>query len=827
MSMSNEEKLKIIIEAQNKAKAAFDQANKQIQSVEKSATSMGDKFHAAGKKMQSAGKMMTLGVTLPILAIGAAAAKSLIRIEQIGAQTDAVLKSTGNTANTTRKEIDALAGKLEELTGAEAESTTMGQNMLLTFTNIRNGVGKGNDIFNQATTAMLDMGTAMNGGVAPAGEQLKATAIQLGKALNDPIKGVTALSKVGVTFTSQQKEQIKTMVEAGNTMGAQKLILAELNKEFGGSAEAFGNTTAGKIAILKHRFGTMTEELMSRFLPTIIKVVEKVSGMFDAFTKLSAGQKKLITILIGVAAALGPVLFLVGKLMTLVGFVTAPMLLWVAAIVALGVAINHIVAKTIGWAKVITLLKDTFSVLIKGDFKSGMFGGMFKEDSKYIGVLFKIREAIISFARVTKRYIENWVLPGIQVLGQILGWLWVEVVQPTFKAIVSAIKWVVNWWSGLSDGVKKTIKIIVAVLAVLAAAFISPIAVAVAFGLALLSLWKKSETFRKVVTAVFNAIATTVKWAWENVIKPIWTAISWWITNVTIPVFQKLWPIVQTVFNAIATVVSWAWNNIIKPIWTGLVFYMTNFIIPAFQRIWSVVQTVWNAISSVLKWAWNTVIKPIWDLLYGYIKNTLIPTFQAIYDKVKGVFEKVVSVIKGAWDNVKRGFDTVKGWVTGLIDKFMGMKEKISTAFSTVGNAIKAPFKTAFNWIANGWNKTLGKLSFTIPSWVPKIGGKKFDMPDMPTLYKGARDFGGLAMVGDIRGQGGELINMPSGTDVFSNRESKQILRGLAEGKSYSDSGGTTNTFTGNIYLMNADAVKEFFKQLNMEGERIAMGIPA
>src|SRR5258708_1908746 len=61
---------------------------------------------------------------------------------------------------------------------------------------------------------------------------------QLVKALNDPIHGVTSLMRVGVTFTAQQKEQIKTLVDTGHTMDAQKVILAELTKEFGGSAAA-------------------------------------------------------------------------------------------------------------------------------------------------------------------------------------------------------------------------------------------------------------------------------------------------------------------------------------------------------------------------------------------------------------------------------------------------------------------------------------------------------------------------------------------------------------------------------------------------------------
>src|SRR5260221_6088269 len=115
------------------------------------------------------------------------------------------------------------------LTGIDDDVIRSGENMLLTFTNIK---GKA---FDQASTAALDMATAMNNGAKPSAEQLSKTAIMLGKALNDPITGMGALHKVGVTLDDQQKKQIKTMMAAGDTAGAQGVILKELAKEFGGS----------------------------------------------------------------------------------------------------------------------------------------------------------------------------------------------------------------------------------------------------------------------------------------------------------------------------------------------------------------------------------------------------------------------------------------------------------------------------------------------------------------------------------------------------------------------------------------------------------------
>lgn len=210
--------------------------------------------------------MFVAGAAFTAFAAGiGAAVGALIRIEKIGAQTDAAIKSTGGAANVSREGVDELAGSIEKLSGVEAESITEGQNLLLTFTNIKNEAGAGNDIFNQATEAMVDYSVAM-------GTDAKGAAIQLGKALNDPVKGLTALGKAGVQFTEAQKDMIKEMVAAGDVMGAQKIILKELETQFGGSAEAFGQTTAGKIAKFQNGMGDMFEGIVLGTLGVVTAV---------------------------------------------------------------------------------------------------------------------------------------------------------------------------------------------------------------------------------------------------------------------------------------------------------------------------------------------------------------------------------------------------------------------------------------------------------------------------------------------------------------------------------------------------------------------------
>jgi hypothetical protein len=218
-------------------------------------------------------------------AVVAAGVKEISDSQKVAAQTAAVLKSTGGSANVTAREIDNLANSLSNMSGVDDELVGSGANLLLTFTNIRNEAGKGNDVFNQTTRAVLDMSVAM-------GQDMKSSAILAGKALNDPIRGLTALRRVGVAFTDAQEKQIKTMVKAGDTMGAQKVILAELNKEFGGSAKAAGDTLPGQLNKLRKSFDDVAGQVASGLVPVLSRAAEGAADFLKRFSEAEGASAK-------------------------------------------------------------------------------------------------------------------------------------------------------------------------------------------------------------------------------------------------------------------------------------------------------------------------------------------------------------------------------------------------------------------------------------------------------------------------------------------------------------------------------------------------------
>ena len=212
-----------------------------------------------------------------VVDIGKMAIDSFIVQEDAERQLEQRLISTGMAAGITKNELLLLADSLSQVTTFGDEAIIGAENLMLTFTSI------GKEVMPTAIETVLDMSTAL-------GQDLKSSSVQLGKALNDPINGMTALSRVGVSFTEDQKKVIKSMQESGDVAGAQKVILTELNKEFGGSARAARETFGGALKSLNNTQGDLLEiggELVSVIGKDFVKAMDDSTRGLINFIKES------------------------------------------------------------------------------------------------------------------------------------------------------------------------------------------------------------------------------------------------------------------------------------------------------------------------------------------------------------------------------------------------------------------------------------------------------------------------------------------------------------------------------------------------------------
>jgi hypothetical protein len=271
----------------------------------------GEQAEGVTEKLQSRiGKMVAGALTIgsvvgafkALASAAMAAEQAFFEGERAEAKLNAVLKSTGGAAGVTSGSMMALAAEIQRTTGMCDDLVLNSEAVLLTFTRI------GSDVFPQAVRAAADMSAVL-------GQDMQSSVTMLGKALNDPIAGITALGRAGVQFTEDQKAQIKVMVEAGDVFGAQTIILREMQTEYGGAAVAMGDTASGAAMKLKEAmedlqkaFGENVAQGMQPFREWLTRIVTAAAA---AMEKTSALKKALME---GLTETVQPMTLLVNAL---------------------------------------------------------------------------------------------------------------------------------------------------------------------------------------------------------------------------------------------------------------------------------------------------------------------------------------------------------------------------------------------------------------------------------------------------------------------------------------------------------------------------------
>lgn len=249
--------------------SSFANAQKQLNNTNRSMHNMSPASNSASKSFSNLGRQIgSLALKVGSLIGAGVGIKEMFSVASDSqgklAQMDAVLKSTGGAAGMSKQALLNLAAAQGKVTTFSKNTTIAGENLLLTFT----GIGK--KTFPDTIKAAQDMSTAM-------GTDLSSSVMTLGKALNDPATGLTKLTKQGVTFTEAQKKQIKAMVAAKNVAGAQAIMLKELKREFGGSAEAAGKTFSGQLTILRNQIKGVGGSIASTLMPHLTNLISKIN----------------------------------------------------------------------------------------------------------------------------------------------------------------------------------------------------------------------------------------------------------------------------------------------------------------------------------------------------------------------------------------------------------------------------------------------------------------------------------------------------------------------------------------------------------------------
>jgi len=252
----------------------------------------------AGKLSQGLGSMAgaARAATAALVAMGAGAALKGAVDTFSSFQTETKLLENG------LKNLGASSGELERL---QKIASDLGEETLFNEEDFRKGFG--------LLTSFQEIGVGSYEAVARAaadvaqtsGTDVSSAFMQLAKALNDPAKGLTALSRSGIQFTEDQKTLIETLVETGNQAEAQRLILAELEKQYGGNAAAAATGLAGALDTLGEKWYDLQVVLGDNIATVIEPLVKGLTALVDTIVKLPEPVQTAIVVLGGLVIALG------------------------------------------------------------------------------------------------------------------------------------------------------------------------------------------------------------------------------------------------------------------------------------------------------------------------------------------------------------------------------------------------------------------------------------------------------------------------------------------------------------------------------------------
>ncbi|MFG0919434.1 phage tail tape measure protein [Pseudomonas sp. CJQ_11] len=276
--------------------------------------------------------------------------------EKEQAQLAAVLQSTGQAAGFNRDQLNDMAAAMEKATTFSGGDINQAQTTLLAFSGV-----VGNQ-FNRALQAAADM-------AARTGMSVKDAAETIGRALDVPSKGLTALSKQGFRFTDEQKKMALAMESTGNVAGAQGIILQSLEESYGGAAAAARKTFGGSLESLQNTIsGLLTGEGSLEGARTAVEALNKVLSKpetkeaVDVLAQAAIVLAGVLTVRLAAAAASSATAFLGAQLQAARYELTLARMSGVSAAAAIGITSVGVAARAASAA--MALLGGPAGVLI-------------------------------------------------------------------------------------------------------------------------------------------------------------------------------------------------------------------------------------------------------------------------------------------------------------------------------------------------------------------------------------------------------------------------------------------------------------------------------
>lgn len=711
-----------IINTENKLKNLKVEASNWT-NVSRALDNISDKLKTVGDKISGVGKGLTTTVTAPITGLMTAGVQYNAQIEKY----TTALKTLTGSSEKARDVIEQIK-KDAQATPFDVAGLTQANQLLIS-------TGLSSEESRDAILALGDAISATGGG----NEELSRMAVNLqqiknvGKASAVDIKqfAYAGIDVYGLLadYLGITKQEASQMTVTWDDLNGALINASKEGGKYFGAMEEQSETFNGRLARLKESFQDFTGDLTKAFMPVLEQIMAKFSDLMDKFKALSPEQQEVITKSLLIGAALGPIIMIIGHLIS-----------GVSSIIGVVSTVTGVIGKATagigGLSKVMSVLTGPVGIVIAViTALIGVFTYLYNTNEDFRNKVQETWEKIVelfqTYVMPVIETLKNLIVNAISTIWSIIQSVW-AVLEPFIKNIFESI---MSFWQGTGSSIIESLM------------------------------------------TVLNELFKAVNWLWENVLNPIIQLL-----------LEKFQPVIESVFAAISVIISSVLNvitnvwNAIRQVFSGIIDFISGVFTGDWDRAWNgiknifsgiwngiknIIQSVWKAIQSIIKVAID-VVKNIIETVFSIIETTISNIWNGISMFISNIWNGILETISNVINTIKMTISNVLNTIKGIWEKIWnGLKTTTANIFNAIWNTIKnvinsilGGIESMANGVINGINAmidALNKIHFDIPDWVPVLGGKSFgfNIPNMknislPRLEKGGIvDRATLALIGE------------------------------------------------------------------------------
>lgn len=467
-------------------------------------------------------------------------------------------------------------------------------------------------------------------------------------------------------------------------------------------ADIMGDNLKSELKIFWNNIRDIGIEIGQVFLPVIRDVIQTVTELARDFAENLTPEMAATIVQIGLAAAaFGPLIIMVGKAIKIFGQIKGVWKLFKAGKLAFLVPIAKVIAVVAALIAIWTLFGDDLTRIWETHIQPVI--------NRVIEI---VKDALAPAFEAGMELIRTVVSGAFELIQRI----WESILRPVFEAITGNLE--------------------------------GPMMAVFAFVM---------DSIGKKVRIAFELIQAL----WENVLMPVFHFIIDLIEHILLPIFQFVFETISSVVSIAFEEIRGFWESTLQPVFERIMNFIDNTLRPLFERVFEAISRTVSTVFEAIGGFWTSTLQPVFQAIGTFIQNVLLNKYRTTFDMISGVVRTVFELIGRLWTGTLRPiFEGLRTFLTGVFQgswrtAFNGIRTIVRGVMDGLVAIVKAPINAIIRLI-NSFIRGLNRIQ--IPDWVPGVGGRGLNIPEIPTLARGGKNITrGSFIAGEA---GAELITM-------------------------------------------------------------------